>query len=132
MSLTKRETAAKKSFYNYEEIQAKHLELLQSGTFSEVTQMIRERKQAGAMLKTALNSFMADSDRNRQNDTPKWFKDRLNRMKTLDERITAEIQQQKEEIQKALHHMKQGKKAIRGYLTAGTNRDSHRVVSISR
>ena len=123
-------------FLEYEALQQQHLELLKQEELTEMKSLVEERKAASAHLQNALKSFMDNAGSlggGKSIPQLSEYETRLNDIMTLDERIAAEIERHRAWLKKQLGQMKQGKKAMQGYQSAGQPpKTQPRVFSVSR
>ncbi len=136
MDLSQHEQEIEQRFQIYEALQNRHLDMMKDFSLPDMKILTQERKQASDVLQSALNRFMENAGSLGQGkgiSLLSKFESRLNNIMVLDERIASEIEKHREQMKKELNQMKQGKKAIKGYGSAGTPpKDQPRVFSINR
>ena len=137
MDLSAHKKTIETEFSQYEALQARHLEMLkQDDLVADMKQLVFERQQASDRLQKSLNTFMENAGSLGRNKSVKLldkFENRLNNIMALDEHIASEIERHRGVLKKELSQMKQGKRAIQGYGSAGhPPKTRPRVFSISR
>ncbi|MBU1340938.1 MAG: hypothetical protein KKE44_00310 [Proteobacteria bacterium] len=122
-------------FSRYEELQVRHLAVMESENLPDLDLMTRERETVFHLLKTALESFMETAGTQYGTDSLSVlsrYEDRLASMMKLDDKIAIEIKRHRDSLKVNLNLMKKGKAAMNGYRRAGTNSKNPRVLSMNR
>ena len=134
--MTEQQTTLEESFKNYEAIQARHLEAMQSSLPPDLVQMTKERTRAFQILKNHLKTTMtATGDESGAGDIRELnrYKNWIDSIMQLDEKISDEIKKYKETLKASMHRIKQGKTAMNGYLGGTTTLSpSPSVLSMNR
>lgn len=120
-------------FCNYEKVQTRHLDSLNSDSVPDIALMISERANVFDILKTTLEVFIKNAGNKSENlSILTRYETRLASIMTLDEQIKKHIQKHRNNLKDGLNHMKKGKLAMAGYSSTGKNPKAPCVLSMNR
>lgn len=122
------------SFIHYEQLQARHLDMMNSNTLPDLELMTKERNASFMNLKQALDIIMETAGIQKTGiSVLTQYEKRLVSMMALDEKITIEIEKHRDLLKINLNRMKKGMTAMSGYKNAGIKRsESPCVLSMNR